>query len=86
MIIYDVETKIFDTESFPQEYIAGLISGTTFIVWFSQEKPLRWKEINTQTHTQTHTHTHTHTHTRTHTYTHEHTKITLHAGRVKKIF
>ena len=27
--------------------IAGLISGIKFIILFSQEKPLRWKEINT---------------------------------------
>ena len=26
---------------------------------FSQEKPLRWKKINTHTHARTHTHTHT---------------------------
>ena len=32
-------------------------SGNTFIAWFSQEKPLQWKEINTHTHTHTHTHT-----------------------------
>ena len=49
MIVYDVATKVLDTESFPQ-HIAGLISGITFIVLFSQEKPLRWKEINTHTH------------------------------------
>ena len=45
---------------------------TTFLVWylalhllfcFSQEKPLRWKEIHTHTHAHTHTHTHTHTQT-----------------------
>ena len=53
MIVYDVAKKVLDTESFPQHNIAGLISGITFIVLFSQEKPLLWKEINT--HTQTHT-------------------------------
>ena len=61
MILYDVTTKVLDTESFPQHNIAGLISGITFIVLFNQEKPLRWKEINTHTHTHTHTHIHTHT-------------------------
>ena len=66
MIVYDVATKVLDTKSFPQYNIAGLYSGITFIVLFSQEKSLRWKEINT------HTHTHTHTHTRTHTHTHTH--------------
>ena len=35
---------------------------------FSQEKPLRWKEVLIYTHTRTHTHTHTHTHTQTHTH------------------
>ena len=46
MIVYDVATKVLDTELF------GLISGITFVL-FSQEKPLRWKEGNK--HTQTHT-------------------------------
>ena len=36
MIVYDVATKVLDKESFPQHNIAGLISGITFIVWFSQ--------------------------------------------------
>ena len=43
MIVYDVATKVH----------AGLVSDTTFIVLFSQEKPLRWKQINTHTHIQT---------------------------------
>ena len=64
MTVYDVATKVLDTELFPPHNIADLISGITFIVLLSQEKPLRWKEINTHTHTHTHTHTtHTHTHT-----------------------
>ena len=67
MTVYDAATKVLYKKSFPQHSIAGPISGITFIVLFSQEKPLRWKEINT------HTHTHTHTHTRTHTHTHTHT-------------
>ena len=46
---YDYD-MVLDTESFPQRNIAGLISAITFIVLFSQEKPLRWKEINTHTH------------------------------------
>ena len=41
MIVYDVATKVLDTEIFPQGNIAGLISGITFIVLLSQEKPLR---------------------------------------------
>ena len=41
MIVYDVVTMVFDTEIFPQQNIAGPISGITFIVLFSQEKPLR---------------------------------------------
>ena len=45
MIVYNVATKVLDTEIFPQHDIAGLISGITFIVLFSQEKPLRWKKI-----------------------------------------
>ena len=44
---------------------------TTSLAWslalhllfcFSQEKPLRWKEIHTHTHTHTYTYTYTHTH------------------------
>ena len=50
-----------------QHNIAGLISGITFIVLFSQEKPLRWKKIHTHARTHTHTHTHANTHTHTHT-------------------
>ena len=45
MTVYDVATKVLDTELFPQLNIAGLISGITFIVLLSQEKPLRWKKI-----------------------------------------
>ena len=60
MIVYDQATKALDTEPFPQNNIAGLISGITYFILFSQEKYFRWKE----THTHTHTHTHTqHTHT-----------------------
>ena len=55
MIADDVVTKVLDTKSFPQHNIAGLISAITFIVLFSQDKPLRWKEINTHTHTHTQT-------------------------------
>ena len=45
MIVYDVATKVLNTGSFPQHSITGLISGITFIVLLSQEKPLRWKKI-----------------------------------------
>ena len=55
MIAYDVAKKVLDTGSFPQHNISGLLSGITFVL-FSQEKPLRWKEIKTQTHTYTHKH------------------------------
>ena len=41
MIIYEVATKVLDTEIFPQHTTADLNSGITFIVLFSQEKPLR---------------------------------------------
>ena len=47
MIVYDVATKVLDTESFPLHNMADLSSGITSIVSFSQEQPLRWKEINT---------------------------------------
>ena len=38
---YDVVTKALDTELFPQNIIADLNSGITFIALFNQEKPLR---------------------------------------------
>ena len=41
MIVYDVVTKVLDTEIFLQHSIADLISGITFIALFDQEKPLR---------------------------------------------
>ena len=41
MIVYDVATKVLGTELFPQHSIADLNSGITFIVLFSQEKPLQ---------------------------------------------
>ena len=37
MIVYDMATKVLDTESFPQDNIAGLISGATiYLNLFSQ--------------------------------------------------
>ena len=41
MIVYDVATKVLDTEIFPQHTIVELDSGITFVVFFSQKKPLR---------------------------------------------
>ena len=49
MIIYDVTTRVLGTELFPKHDISDLNSGITFIVLFSQDKPLRGKEINTHT-------------------------------------
>ena len=69
MIVHDVVTKALDTEIFSQHSIVDLISGITFIVLFSHEKHIRWKERNARTRS----HTHTHTHTRTHTHTHKST-------------
>ena len=60
MIVYDVAMKVLDTESFLQHNISDLISGSTFIVLFSQDHTLRLKETNSHKHTHTHTHTHTH--------------------------
>ena len=73
-IVYEVARKVLDTEVFPQHNIAGLISGITFVVLFSQEKPLWWKKINTYTYTHIHTHTHTHTLSHTDTQTHKFVK------------
>ena len=46
MVVYDVTAKVLifqglDTEIFPQHNIAGMISGTAFIVLFSREKPMK---------------------------------------------
>ena len=38
MIVYEVATKVLDTESFSQRNIAGLISSITFVVLLIQEK------------------------------------------------
>ena len=37
MIAFDVATKVFDKEKFPQHTIADLKYGITFIALFSQE-------------------------------------------------
>ena len=65
MIVNDVATKALDTESLPQQYIAGLISGIKFIVFFQSGEAFM-VEGNKNTHTHIHTYTHTHTHTYTH--------------------
>ena len=41
IIVYDLATKVLDTEVIPQHNIADLISSITLLVLFSQEKPLR---------------------------------------------
>ena len=41
MIVFDAETKALDMVIFPQDTIADLNSGSTFIVLLSQEKLLR---------------------------------------------
>ena len=41
MIVYHMATNVLDTEIFPQHTLADLNSGITFIVLFSQEKPLQ---------------------------------------------
>ena len=40
MIVYDVATKVLDTQLFSQHNIADFNSGITFVL-FSQEKPLQ---------------------------------------------
>ena len=49
MIVYNVATRVLGTELFPQYDIAKLNTVITFAVLFSQEKPLRGKEIDTPT-------------------------------------
>lgn len=46
MNVHDVATKVLDTELFSQHTIANMNSGITFIFLLSQEKRLRWKEVN----------------------------------------
>ena len=57
MIVFDPESKVLDTNIFPQHTIADLNSGITFTVLFSQENPLSWNEMKIRT-TQTHIHKH----------------------------
>ena len=52
MIVLDTETKLLDTETFLQHIIIDLNSGITFVLLFSQEKPLM---VNGNKHTHTHT-------------------------------
>ena len=49
MIVFEVETKVLDTEICPQHTITDLIPGITFIVLLSKEKPLRGRK-NTHRH------------------------------------
>ena len=49
MIVFEVETKVLDTEIFPHHTITDLNSGITFIVLFSKDKPLRGRK-NTHRH------------------------------------
>ena len=41
IIVYDLATKVLDTEVIPQHNITDLISGITLLALFTQEKPLR---------------------------------------------
>ena len=52
MIVYDVATRVLDTESFPQHSITGLISSITFVVLLIQEKG---NAVEGNKHTHTHT-------------------------------
>ena len=85
MIVYDVATKVLDTELFPQPNIAGLISGITFVVLQSGET-FTVEHTHTHTHTNTHTCTHarTHAHAHTHTHTHTHTHMQCSANLHRK--
>ena len=51
-LCFYMETKVLDTELFPQYTIADLNCGIKFTAFFSQEKPLQWNEINNHTHIQ----------------------------------
>ena len=64
MIVYNVPTKVLDTEIFPQYKIAGPISDITFIPLFQSGEAFTVKG-NKHTYTHAYTHTHTHTHTST---------------------
>ena len=71
MIVYDVETKVLDTEIFPQHTIANLNLWHYIYCFFFQSGEAFTVKGNkhTPTHTYTHTHTHTHIHAHTYTYT-----------------
>ena len=66
---YSTQSNFFSTTSLAWSLALYLL------FYFSQEKPLRGKEIHPPTHTHTHRHTHRQTHTQTHTNIHIHTHI-----------
>ena len=51
MTVFDAEAKVLSTEIFTQHTIADLNSDITFIVLFTQEKPLRRTVVDTNTYT-----------------------------------
>ena len=59
MIVFDVATKVLDTEIFPQHTIADLNLWHYIHCFVQSEKVFTMKE-NKHTHARTHTHTHTH--------------------------
>ena len=79
MNVFDVKKKVLDAEIFPQHTIVDLNSGSTFLVLFSQGKPLMLKGSK---HTHTHTHTDTHTHTPVHV---DHFYLLKNSGAIKSM-
>ena len=73
---YSTQSNFFSTTSLAWSLALYLL------FYFSQEKPLRGKEIHPPTHTHTHRHTHTdrhtHRHTQTYTYIHIYTYALIH--------
>ena len=61
MIVYDVATKVLDTEIFPQHNITGLISGIQLLFCLVR-RSLQSGRLNTHTNKQAHNHTHAYTH------------------------
>ena len=61
-IVYDMATKVLDTEIFPQHTNTDLNVWRYIHCFVQSGKAFTVKE-NKNTHTHSHTHTHTHTHT-----------------------
>ena len=85
MIAYDVETKVLDTEIFPQHTIANLNLCHYIYCFFRSGEAFTVKgNKHTYTRARARTHTHAHIHAHTYTYTVKTNKQILKITKVAK--